>query len=344
MKNLARHVAARLAVGTRLWPVVPAGRAVVLRYHRVAGSAADLVPLAVTPEEFDAQVRFLRSTCRLVPPREIIEAVAEERPFPAGTVAITFDDGYEDNFSNALPILERHDAPAAFFVTAGWIGTGQMLWWDRVHEYVGQAAREGAPPTGYENLPRPVAAALASANLRTPAGVVALERELVAALRGLSLVPEDLDRLIEQVAEDLGAGEPEPDRYRPMGWEQVKLLRQAGMEIGSHTMTHARLASVPAERAHEELEQSKKTIEEKLGEPIGLLAYPAGDTSRDVTELAVEAGYEAAFTTETGPVLLGDNVLALRRVGVWSGGYEGAFGGFSPNVFGLQIGRLARRR
>jgi len=344
MKNLARHAIAALAAGTRLWPAVPAGRAVVLRYHRVAGSAADPMPLAVTPEEFDAQVRFLRARCRLVAPREIVEAVAEERPLLAGTIAITFDDGYEDNFSNALPILKRYDAPAAFFVAAGWIGSTQMLWWDRIHEFVRQAAREGAPPTGWESLPRPVAAALASAHLRVPAGAAALEHELVAALRSLRLVPEALDHLVEQIAESLGADEPDPERYHPMNWEQVVLLRQAGMEIGSHTMTHARLASVPAERAHDELEESKKTIEKKLGEPIDLLAYPAGDTSRDVAELAVEVGYGAAFTTEAGPILPGDDALSLRRIGVWSGGYDGAFGGFSPSVFGLQIGRLARGR
>ncbi len=344
MKKLGRHIAATLAVGTRLWPVVGAGRAVVLRYHRVAGTAADPVPLAVTPEEFDAQVRFLRERCRLVAPREIVEAVAEERPLAAGTIAITFDDGYADNATAALPILKRYDATAAFFVTAGWIGSAQMLWWDRVHEYVRQAAQEGAPPTGCESLPRPVGAALASANLRSPEGAAALERALAVALRTLRLVPEELDRLIERVAESLGADEPQPERYLPMSWEQVAVLRQAGMEIGSHTMTHARLASVPAERAHDELEESKKTIETKLGEPIRLLAYPAGDANRDVAELAAEVGYEAAFTTEAGPVLPGDDALALRRIGVWSGGYEGAFGGFSPSVFGLQIGRLARRK
>jgi peptidoglycan/xylan/chitin deacetylase (PgdA/CDA1 family) len=128
-----------------------------------------------------------------------------------------------------------------------------------------------------------------------------------------------------------------------MNWEQARLLREGGMDIGSHAMTHACLASVPAERAYDELERSKKTIEEKLGEPVTLLAYPAGEHNQDVADLAAEAGYKAAFTTVTGSVRAGDAAFALRRIGVWSGGYDGVTGGFSAAVFGLQIGRLARR-
>jgi len=122
------------------------------------------------------------------------------------------------------------------------------------------------------------------------------------------------------------------------------LLHDGGMDIGSHTMSHARLTTLPVEQALEELEQSKKIIEKHLGEPIDLLAYPAGDYNQDVEDLAVEAGYEGAFTTVAGPVRPGDDAFALRRIGVWCGGYRGGFGKhFSPTVFGLQISRLARR-
>jgi len=343
VKRAAREAVAAAAFGTRLWPVVGDGRAVVLRYHRVGGSAAAPVPLSVTPREFEAQLRFLRSRCRVVSAREIAETVAKRRPLPPRAVAITFDDGYEDNFSVAFPLLARYGLHATFFVTAGWIGTERLLWWDKVHEFVRQAAAAGYPPMDYEELPEPVAAALARAEVRTPAGVERLESELVAALRSLDLPPEELDDLAEQVAAALGAGEARVDGDRAMSWDQVRRLREGGMEIGSHTMSHPELATTPAERAYEELEQSKKTIERELGEPIELLAYPAGDYNQDVVDLVLEAGYEAAFTTAAGPVCEGDDPFTLRRIGVWRGGYRGVFSRFSPCVFGLQIRRLARR-
>jgi len=344
MKHLARQAVASVAMGTRLWPIVEAGRAVVLRYHRVGGSKGEPLPLAVTPEEFDAQLAFLKERCEVVTARTVAEAIVEERVLPPNAVAITFDDGYEDNFSIAFPILRKHGLTACFFLTAGWIETSRVLWWDRLREYLREAARERYEPVGHEKLPKPVAHAIAGANLLHPLGVVALERELVAALRGLNRPPDELEALVERIAEAYGCGEVDPEPYLPMNWFQAELLRDGGMEIGSHTMSHVRLTTVAADAAYQELEQSKRLLEEKLGTAIDLLAYPAGDHNRDVMDLAAEAGYEAAFITEAGSCRHGDDPLALRRIGVSSGGYRGALSDFSAAVFGLQIGRLGRQR
>jgi peptidoglycan/xylan/chitin deacetylase (PgdA/CDA1 family) len=194
----------------------------------------------------------------------------------------------------------------------------------------------------YEDLPQPLVAALAAADLRSPAGAARLESALVKALGTLTLTPEETDNLVERIAAALGADVAAPAPYRPMSWDQVRELHAAGMELGSHTVSHARLACVLAERAYEELEGSKQTLERELGARVSLLAYPAGSHSRDVLDLVQEAGYEAAFTTASGPVRPGDDPFRLPRIGVWAGGYRGAFARFSPAVFGLQLGRLAR--
>jgi len=329
-------------VGTRLWPMVPPGMAAILRYHRVAGH---LAPLSVTAREFESQLRFLRRRCTVVSAAEIASAVAEERSLPPRAVAITFDDGYEDNVSQALPLLQRYELPATFFVTAGWIGTEHIFWWDRLHEFVHEAAREGSRPVEFAELPEPVAAVLRAAGpaLRTRAGAIRLEGKLVAALRSLGAPPEELDVAVENIAAALGCGEVDTDRYRAMDWDQVRALRDAGMGIGSHSAHHARLATVPPERAYAELEESKTIIEQELEQAVTLLAYPAGDCNQDAVDLADEAGYQAAFTTESGPVRPGDDVFRLRRIGVWTGGYRGVFRRFSPSVFGLQVGRLTRQ-
>ena len=354
LKLAARQAGAFLAMRSRLWPMVPQGRALVLRYHRIAGGShlhfahgghvpnedlTPLPPLALPAVEFDAQLAFLASRCQVVTAGEIAKAVAAGQPLPPNAVAITFDDGYEDNCSQALPLLRSHGLRATFFVTAGWIGTEKVLWWDRLHDYIGQAAKLGARPMDYEDLPKP----LAAADLRTRAGAARLEHDLVKALGGLTLTPEETDNLVERVAAALGADVAEPEPYRPMTWDQVRELRDAGMEIGSHSVSHARLACVPAERAFGELEQSKQTIERELDATVSLLAYPAGSHSQDAVDLAQEAGYAAAFTTASGPVAPGDDPFRLRRIGVWAGGYRGVFSRFAPSVFGLQLGRLARR-
>ena len=128
MKLLARHAAAVLAVRARLWPVVPPGGAIVLRYHRVGGTPREPVPLGVSPQEFDGQLRFLRARCTVVRPSELAAALRQASPLPRNAVAITFDDGYEDNCSAALPLLQQHGLSAAFFVTvAGLTSSGARL-------------------------------------------------------------------------------------------------------------------------------------------------------------------------------------------------------------------------
>lgn len=348
VKRAARHAAALLATRSPLWPIVPRGGALVLRYHRVRkcamGSAECGIPLAVEAEEFDAQLAFLESRCQVVTAGELAASVAEGKPLPQNAVAITFDDGYADNHSLALPLLARHGLRAAFFVTAGWIGTEKVLWWDRIHDYVRQAAELGAQPLDYAELPRPVAAALAAADLRTAAGAARLEHELVKAMSSLPLTPEAADNLAERIAASLGADVAAPEPYRPMTWNQVRDLKAAGMEVGAHSMSHARLVHVPPERAYEELAQSKQLIEKELGAEVPLLAYPAGNHNQDVVDLAREAGYAAAFTTASGAVRPGSDPFRLPRVGVGAGGYRGTLSLFSSAVFGLQLGRLARRR
>lgn len=345
LKRLARAAVATLAVPSRLWRVVPRGAAVVLRYHRVGADA----PLSVSVREFDAQLRFLRGRCRVVAAGELVACLRQGKPLPPRAVAITFDDGYEDNFTQALPLLQRYCLPATFFITAGWVGTGKVLWWDRLHDYIEQGARQGARAVGLDELPAPVAEHLRPLaqwheGRPWPAGLASpLEAKLSRAVRSLGLSPEEADAAVEQVASTLGAGEADPDRYRPMTWDEVRNLRELGMEIGSHTLSHVLLARVKPARAHEELVRSRERLAAELDAPVGLFAYPAGDHSEDAVELVAEAGYLGAFTTESGAVRAGDNPFTLRRVGVWHGGYRGAVAPFSPSVFGLQIGRLARR-
>ncbi len=343
MKRLIRHAAAALLVGGRLWPVVPRGRAVLLRYHRIGGTPDEPVPLGVSLEEFDAQLRFLRHRCHVLSPGELVDAVIAGESFPPNAVAITFDDGYEDNATAALPLLRRHGLTAAFFLTAGWVGTDRAMWWDLLHETVLHATRQGAD--GIERLRElDVSRRLPgdAADLRR-LGSADLERALVDSLRRGSGEPRAIEQRIGELARQVGLPDGTGGGCGPMAWDQAHELHQAGMAIGSHTMSHARLAKLPQDRVRAELAESKAVIEEHLGDAVDLLAYPAGSHSAEVAAAASEAGYRAAFTTEAGSVTAGADPLALPRVGVWGSGYRGTFSAFSPGVFGLQVGRLARR-
>lgn len=80
-----------------------------------------------------------------------------------------------------------------------------------------------------------------------------------------------------------------------LSWEQIKEMQEAGMAIGSHTISHPHLAELSDEQLKKELEESKKIIEEKIGRPVDLLAYPGGNYDERVIEAVKNAGYVAAF-------------------------------------------------
>jgi len=96
-------------------------------------------------------------------------------------------------------------------------------------------------------------------------------------------------------------------------WDGVRALAAAGMEIGSHSVDHARLPELSAEQAREELVASKRELEKQLGHPVVLLAYPFNSVRGNVQRLAGEAGYRIAVA---GPVHGGTELLDLARIPV----------------------------
>ncbi|MCC7416174.1 MAG: polysaccharide deacetylase family protein [Acidobacteria bacterium] len=105
------------------------GTSAVVALHRVNPSAG-AESLTMHPDELDAYCRYFKRRFDVVPLAEIVLSL--ERGVAAGRrLAITFDDGYRDNFTFAAPILEAHGLPATFFVVSGFIGTDTVPWWDR---------------------------------------------------------------------------------------------------------------------------------------------------------------------------------------------------------------------
>jgi peptidoglycan/xylan/chitin deacetylase (PgdA/CDA1 family) len=104
--------------------------AVVVAFHRVQRGADVSDGLTVDPRVFEGYCRFFKRHFRVVPLLELIRGLEAGRT-PRRELAITFDDGYRDNFENALPILESLSLPATFFIVSGWVGTDVVPFWDR---------------------------------------------------------------------------------------------------------------------------------------------------------------------------------------------------------------------
>ena len=124
----------------------------VLMYHRIRPVPSGETP-TVSPEAFDRQMAILAKRWKPVPLSVVMEAIETGRPLPARAVAVTFDDGTDDNFAHAFPILERHRIPATIFLIAGRIGEPGFLTSSQIGEMAKTGISFGSHALNHENLP-----------------------------------------------------------------------------------------------------------------------------------------------------------------------------------------------
>lgn len=301
--SAGRRWAARLA--TRAL-----SRSLVLLYHRVATPVIDPQMLCVTPEHFSEHLEVLKRLTRPLPLRHVSNRVREGRVSPRGVV-ITFDDGYRDNLYNARPILERFDIPATIFVVSGWVDSDREFFWDalarillntpmlpdvleleiagkqRIWMFSGEKHDEeshrGDVPISMWNVQMD-----AVPNLRQRAYM-----ELAALIRDLH--PDERDETMSRVAAWAGVSAQGLPDSRVMSVNDLHDLQNGGLvEIGAHTVSHARLSQLsPADQFHE-IAQSRKHLEMVLDHPVESFSYPFG-TRTDYTPASIHAVREAGF-------------------------------------------------
>ncbi len=285
----------------------------VVNYHRVL--PADELrtygrpQMAIASTLFEAQLASFRERFGCV----ALEAVGTPRA--RGRVAITFDDGYEDNHRVALPILTKLEVPASIFLVTNLVDEPKAFWWDRVGNALFAYWKGPRAEPIPDVLPRRARALEAEPSF---VGARAIISDVLTWLNSA----DEAERATAIAAAEALA--PDAPAARTMlSWEEVAELRKAGVHFGGHTRNHVVLDEVPEDVAHEEFFGSQAMLEEKLGDvgarfaalPRGMLG-PLGETDLR------HAGFQGVMTTipgvnpaENPPLLLyrrDGNYLTLR--------------------------------
>ena len=296
------------ALTTALGLAAPAGsraRLSILIFHRVLPTPDPLFPGEPDALRFDEMLRWLKSWFNVLPLNEAVRRRAEGT-LPARAAAITFDDGYADNFVVALPILQRHGITATFFIATGFLDGGSM-WNDRIIAAVRGCSRQELD--------------LASLGLGThPLGTIQARREAIDALIGTIkyLDGPRRDATANRIAELAGVQVPAD---LMMTTAQLRELTAAGMQIGAHTVTHPIMARISLEDARQEVVRSRETLQDAIGEPIDLFAYPNGKPAKDYlpehVALVRALGFAAAVCTGWGAADRDTDTMQLPRFTPW---------------------------
>jgi peptidoglycan/xylan/chitin deacetylase (PgdA/CDA1 family) len=289
-------------------PPGPGSRLTVMIFHRVLKEPDPLLPSEPDEQQFEARMRAVRAWFNVLPLAEAIGRL-QAGALPARPLAISFDDGYADNFEVALPVLRKLGLPATFFVATGFLDGGCM-WNDTVIETVrrsGDAALDlsalglGRHPTAsIEDRRRTIDALLNQLKYREDTQ----RAELVAALGELSSSPLPHDLMMSSA--------------------QVRGLHDAGMGIGAHTVNHPILSKLGERDARAEIAQGKERLEEIVRAPVTLFAYPNGkprlDYGAEHVAMVKALGFGAALSTAWGVARKGCDVYQIPRFTPWDRG------------------------
>lgn len=274
-------------------------RPAILMYHRVASLPHDPWGLAVTPEAFDVQLRYLSQRRHPMKMDEFV-AAARSGTLPSDAVAITFDDGYLDNLRNALPSLTAHRVAATLFVTTGHTGTTDPFWWDEVGrlilEHPGPSSaviRVGGVDLALAWTDTPSRLGWRASDLPTDGRQAAF----IAVWSALRMLPYGERRTcIAALRSLLGTGVE--SSARAMSRDELRELTATGtFELGAHTVTHPALSTLDREARMHEIARSRSDCEVVAGRPVAGFAYPYGDLNDAVRDDVVACGFTWACTT-----------------------------------------------
>ena len=286
----------------------PSGRRArlsILMFHRVLATPDSLFPDLPDAIRFGEMLRWMKSWFNVLPLDHAVRQLAAGT-LPDRAAAITFDDGYADNYTVALPLLQEHQLTATFFIATAFIDGGTM-WNDTIIEAIRGCPRR---TLDLDTI------GMGQHCLTTQQDRRSAIDALLARIKYLP-APQRV-ALSARIATIAGVA---PPAHLMMSSHEVRELRRAGMQIGAHTMSHPILTKLTRDEARAEIHGSRQRLEELLGEPVNLFAYPNGrhgdDYGQEHASLVREMGFEAAVVTDPGAAGADSDLMQLPRFTPW---------------------------
>lgn len=284
--------------------------AVILIYHRVTHLESDPQALAVSPEHFDRQMAILKKKYNVLKIEDFYQIIQQRKKIPKGTVIITFDDGYADNLLEALPILEKHNLQALFYIATGNLNTTWEFWWDDLERIF----LSDLP------LPEKISVQYRGKNLNLS---TASKMDRLIAYNTLHPLIKDLptperDQVMRDLMLTCNISKTGRASHRMLTSAEVfKLSQSPRAVIGAHTHHHPKLSVCTRDDQYHEMVKSKKILENLTKRKIEHFSYPFGakqDYTSTTMNVAIQVGFKMVCANYYGHVHKGDNLFELPRV------------------------------
>ncbi len=274
----------------------------ILMYHRIDDNVDDFWKLNVSKGVFEKHISYISRNYEVL---RLDDDWSKEVNSEKKYVVITFDDGYANNYTDALPILEEYHVPATFFVSTDLIDTNDMFWWDELEEllvtsgYVGSLLFEGEEHFVKDNDGR---------------------KRLCWEIRNhlKEMAPHAIKEEMDSIRAQIGNGRNAAGRLRCLSIEELRLMSESEyVTIGGHTKSHLSMGEgMLHELTEEEVRDSLVVLRSITGRDITTFAYPFGgddDRCQLAEEVLKENGIKKAVIVKPGNIGSCCNMYELPR-------------------------------
>jgi len=281
----------------------------ILMYHRVLyyGDKEQVFVqpgIYVSQNTFRKHIEFLKTNFKILFLDELLQRIENGKNID-GCCSITFDDGWNDNFTNAYPVIKEYQVPATIFLATNYIGNNKVFWPEELCFYLKLTQNK------WEYLPKSIKKQY--------------EREIISKINEDKL----LDNIIENVKK-LNPDEREnileklrivsPIKSLPkllIDWNEARIMVDSGLiNFGAHTANHVILDQVSLQQAEQEIVQSRQHIEDQLGIQVNYFAYPNGNFNKDIKKLLKRIGFKGAVTTQKKLIDEKVSLFEIPRIGM----------------------------
>ncbi len=275
----------------------------ILMYHHVTDVKEAFLP-HVTRRVFARQLGLVRKHYRVFELGRLVEILRAGEPIPPRALVLTFDDGYEDFYRNAFPLLRKDSLPATVFITTGCVDTDRIPWTDELGFLLKETGRNGFQLE--RDRKREV---FTWSDLPSRLSVLRRVKSLLK-----NVFEGERAELFGQIRQQLAVTKPNPSRI--LNRREIQEMAGSGIDFGAHTVNHPILTRVPPRTAREEIVRSKRELEEILGKDVAGFCYPNGqaeDFDEVIKSMVRQAGFRYACSTIDGINDAAADPYALKR-------------------------------
>ncbi len=269
----------------------------ILNYHRIKSSDSNFTTpfnegvYSTDVNQFTYQMLWIKENATILEQNDLLEVLHNDHwnDYTKPCVMVTFDDGYEDNYRLAYPILKTLKIPGTFFLTTSMLSHRELPWWDIITYLFKRTTISSINYNG---------------------NIIGIKQNIDAAINFFieykKTMPAASTRyLIVELAELLEVNLPDKETQSAeiMTWGQVREMKANGMSFGSHTHTHRVLTTLEPMEIQEELLLSKLIMEKELNDEVISIAFPVGERQLvpdDIGSSCKQCGYRLGYTTNSG--------------------------------------------